>query len=238
MLLSKFQILFSSVKKIPCNKIIYCFLFIGHLHAQNLPIGYINYYAQKATTEKLLGTINTCTPQFWNINNTNSGTILYPAGNDSIFSGVFSLNMGVIRDMVFGEYIMEFDFYTFSHLNQDSSGFCFLSPVKSPETYYAFIFGNGEVTFYFIDKGYPVKIDSKSLIPLKSSWNTLRITRDILNRSISFVVNGDTGQKIIFSHPRLVMGFVGFGTWNAQSVIRNINIWAPTAIADSTFLCK
>ncbi len=87
-------------------------------------------------------------------------------------------------------------------------------------------------------KGIPEKIGTETLKPTQKSWNRVRVTRDILNRSVTFILNRDVNKQVSFSDPRLVMGFVGFGTLTTQSSIRNINIWAPTVITDSTLLCK
>jgi len=133
---------------------------------------------------------------------------------------------------------MEFEFYTTNIPASDSSGFCFIGPVKSADTYYAYVFGSDSLTFYFINKGIPEKIGTEILKPTQKSWNRVRVTRDILNRSVTFVLSRDLNKQVVFTDPRLVMGFVGFGTLTTQSSIRNINIWAPTVITDSTFLCK
>jgi hypothetical protein len=238
MVVLRFQNPYSAFQKIILTGTLSFLFFIGQAFTQNLPVGYINYYSQKTNRAQLINTIQTCSPDLWNVNHDNAGFVLYPLSPDSLSSGIFELNMGVIRNMVFGEYIMEFEFNTTSVQNADSSGFCFLGPVKSPDTYYVFVFENNRVTFYYINKGIRQKIESKSLVPLKKTWNSIRVIRDILNRSITFTLNGDPLQQVTFKHPGLVMGFIGFGTINAQNSIRNINVWAPTVITDSTFFCK
>ncbi len=208
------------------------------MYAQDLPVGYISYYSQKANNERFLDTITTCTPQYWKINANKSFTILHPIETDSLADSTFLINMGIVKNMIFGEYIMEFEYRINNLPNTDSSGFCLLGPVKSAATYYLFIFGTDTVVFYYINKGIPEEIGCHELNPLNNQWNKMRVTRDILNRSIAITLNRDADQQVIFYDPRLVMGFVGFGTLLVQSSIRNINIWAPTVIIENTFTCN
>ena len=213
------------------------FLFSSINYGQDLPLGYISHYSQKANSTQFLSTLNICTPQYWNIANDKSSTVLYPAVRDSIENRNFLLNMGVIKDMIFGEFILELDFRS-SSPDSGVAGFCFLGPVKNPDTYYLFVLGHDSVTFFYVNKGIPEIIESKYLIVRNNSWNHVRVTRDILKRSVTFVLNKDPRTQVVFTDPRLVMGYTGFGTYITQSSIRNIDIWAPTAITDTTFTCR
>ena len=218
--------------------IVFNLFHIISVYAQDLPIGYVSYFSDKANNQLFINKISSCTPEHWNISKDKSCTILYPVKADSLQPCSVCLMTGIIANMIFGEYIMEFDFYPANNPKPDSSGFCFISPVKSSDTYYACVFERDSVSFYYINKNIPEKTGSKVYFPILNKWNHIRVTRDILKRSISFVFNNDAETRITFSDPRLVMGFVGFGTWETESKIKNINIWAPTVITDSTYLCK
>lgn len=207
-------------------------------YAQDLPIGYVKYFSDKANTQLFLQKIYSCTPEYWNISKDKSCTILNPVKPDSLQPVPFPLMTGIIGNMIFGEFIMEFEFYSAHNPEPDSSGFCFIGPVKSAETYYAYVFERDTINFYFINKNTLKKAGSHAYRPISDKWNHVIVTRDILSRTISFVFNRDTKTRITFSDPRLVMGYVGFGVWETESKIKNINIWAPTVITDSTFLCK
>ena len=207
-------------------------------YAQDLPIGYVSYFSDKANTQLFIQKISSCTPEHWNISKDKSCTILYPAKIDSLQLCPVPLMTGIINNMIFGEYIMEFDFYAGSNPKPDSSGFCFIGPVKSADTYYAYVFERDSISFYYINKNIPEKIGSYASPLVSNKWNHVKVTRDILKRSVSFVFNHDAKTRITFSDPRLVMGFVGFGTWETESKIKNINIWAPTVITDSTYSCQ
>lgn len=218
--------------------ILFNLFLIFSVYAQDLPIGYVSYFSNKANTQLFINKISSCTPEHWNISKDKSCTILYPAKSDSLTPGSIPLMTGIIGNMIFGEYIMEFDFYPANNPKPDSSGFCFVGPVKSADTYYAYIFEKDSVSFFYFNKNIPEKIGSEVYHPVANKWNHVKVTRDILKRSVSFVFNHDAKNKITFSDPRLVMGFVGFGTWEIESRLKNINIWAPTVITDSTYLCK
>jgi hypothetical protein len=72
-------------------------------------------------------------------------------------------------------------------------------------------------------------------VRINSDWNRVRIQRNILNRDMNITMNGDTKNSISFTDRELVMGFVGFGTHETNSCLRNIKIWAPTAFSDTLY---
>ncbi len=234
---SKSVLTFPLQNKIRFIVIFFSIFFSIQLYSQDLPIGYISYFSQKADNLLFISSITSCTPEYWNISNDKKSITLYPVRNDSGSVDSLHMNMGIVKDMIFGEYIMEFDFYSPINSNAENSGFCFAGPVKSANTYYTYLFGNDSVTFYFINHGIPERIGAQRLKPAPKSWNHVRITRDILKRSVTITLNNNPEQQVTFTHPRLVMGYVGFGTLFNQSSIRNINIWAPTVITDTTFCC-
>ncbi len=148
-----FPLRFSTKAKSILAEVFFIVFFVVHSYAQSIPIGYVNYFSQKANNQLFVNTITSCTPQYWNISKDKTCTILYPAEKDSLTPGTLTLNTGVVKDMIFGEYIMEFEFYATNIPGLDSSGFCFIGPVKSADTYYAYVFGSDSLTFYFINKG-------------------------------------------------------------------------------------
>ncbi|MBA7556352.1 hypothetical protein ES705_49057 [subsurface metagenome] len=136
---------------------------------------------------------------------------------------------------MFGDFILDFEFKTINDVHSDSSGFYFLGPVKSTQSYYAFAFSDDSLSFFFIDDGKISHIDKKAISINKSEWNKVRVVRIILSRQLRFTINNDLSEHVVFSDRNLVMGYIGFGTHQTISYLRNISVWAPTAIVDSTF---
>jgi hypothetical protein len=140
--------------------------------------------------------------------------------------------------MILGEYILEFEFRVIDADSAAGSGFCLLSPAKSCDTYYVFSMGNDSLRFYYVDKGHSTLLNSKKLETDVGAWTNVRVERDILKRKVSLTLTGKESQKISFIDRRLVMGYLGFGTQNVNSAIRNVRLWAPTAIQDEIIECE
>jgi hypothetical protein len=81
-----------------------------------------------------------------------------------------------------------------------------------------------------------MQVDRQPTVKITSDWNKVRIERDILNRNITIIVNGESIHKNVFTDKNLVMGYVGFGSNKISSALRTIKLWAPTSITDSTFV--
>jgi len=136
--------------------------------------------------------------------------------------------------MIFGEYIIEFEIKT-ETLKDNDPYITFLSPIKSFNTFYAFLLSKDSVVFYLMDKGNLKKLDKKDGGNLKSGWNKIMIQRDILTRNTTITFNNLQSSKLVFNDWKLVMGYIGFASGKSNISIRNINIWAPTSITDNTF---
>jgi len=227
-------------KKMITNPRIIVFIFlvtVAPVYSQDLPVGYINYYNQSARNDQFISSMTVCRPEYWKMSNDKSATIISSPVEDSSGNENFSVNMGIIKDMIFGEMIMEFEFMPGTNVpSEDISGFCFICPAKTADTYYTSVFGNDSVSFYYIKKNIPERIAVNALSVKPRAWNHVRITRDILHRSVTIVLNKDFSRRIVFTDPRLVMGFVGFATINTECSLRNIKVWAPTTITE-TFHC-
>lgn len=148
---------------------------------------------------------------------------------------VFPEARGVIRYMNFGDFIIEFEFKTLKK-SDSKEGFCFLGPIKTDMTYYAFRFSSDSVIFSFMKQGENNIIEGQPANKLTEGWNKIRIERDILNRKVTIIINGDYSHKNEFRELNLVKGFIGFGSQTISSSLRNIKIWAPTTIPDSSFI--
>jgi hypothetical protein len=205
---------------------------------QELPLGYITYYQQKCTNNQFINSLETTGGSIWKLSQNRSYTILEALPADSSHTAMLPSNRGVIKDMILGEYILEFEFRMFDSPMEGNAGFYFLSPVKDCDTYYAFCFTKDSLLFYITDSGTFTRIDSKPIDTSVPEWNKVRIERDILRRSFNFSFPGTSRAIVSFSDPRLVMGYLGFGTQNVNSGIRNVMLWAPTAIDDQEFNCQ
>lgn len=213
-------------------------LLYSPLNAQDLPIGYIKYYQQKCNSSKFITSLTMNDETKWKVNQSKAYTSVSPLPSDTSAKYLFPTSRGVISDLILGEYILEFEFKTVGQEQNDSAGFYLLSPVKSCDTYYAFGFGKDSLIFYYSNKGKLNRISSQKLTINTNEWTKVRIERDMLSRTMHFELKGNVVQSFSFTDRKLVMGYLGFGTQNVNSAIRNITLWAPTAITDKKLSCE
>jgi hypothetical protein len=203
--------------------------------SQQLPIGYISYYSEKGTTPGFLKTLVISPNEGFVINKERTFIELNPSPIDSGRILMIPYCRGIISDKIFGEYIIEFEYKIQTGSLNYSSGFYFLSPVKSNDTYYTTIFSNDTIAFVYINDGLLIRKETKSSEMFKTGWNKVRIQRDMLNRKLEVTLNNNINNKITFTDRDLIMGYIGFGTQDISSYLRNINIWAPTAFSDTLY---
>jgi hypothetical protein len=156
------------------------------------------------------------------------------SSDDSLVNS-FPRSRGVLNKLILGDYILEFEFRNTRLTDSIIGGFCFLGPIKSKDFFYTVMFSNDTIRFLTIMNDSIHACVKKTTMSLNSSWNKVRIERNILTRTLSFIINGDKQNVINFSDRNLVMGYVGFGTQLTTSYIRNIRLWAPTAIDEDEF---
>lgn len=211
------------------------FLFAMAIHSisQELPLGYIKYYSGACDPQGLLESLRVRHEENWEIDGANCMLSIHPS--DSTENNTIPGSMGVLGTMIFGEYIAEFEFKQSAMPDGDTTGFCFLGVIKSVKSYYAYVFTDDSISFFFIDDGIPELVDKKPGRHIVSGWNKVRIRRDILSRNVYITLNKNHSDEITFNDRNLVMGYLGFGTHRTKSHIRNLTVWAPTSITDTPF---
>lgn len=202
---------------------------------QDLPIGYINYFSHNCHNETLFNFLLPEHKEAWMIIKEEGLNVLRIKSSEDSLVNSFPKSRGVLNNLILGDYILEFEIKTDLMPNKDTAGFCFLGPVKSKEIYYSLLFSKDTLSFISLRSDSIYTSIKKSIPPLKSSWNKIRIERDILSRTIYIMLNNDKQNIVSFSDRNLVMGFIGFGSHSTTSYLRNIRLWAPTAIEDNEF---
>jgi hypothetical protein len=199
------------------------------LYSQKLPVGYIEQFSNPCNNNSFFKTFTRNDSSLWKIGKDASLKIL-PAHQTSV-----SNSIGVLDQMIFGEYILEFDFRIDNPI-EDSAAFSFLGSIKSIDSYYAYSFYSDSIGFFLFKKGNKSLIDIKPIQKMNPAWNKARIEWNILTRNTTIIINNDMSRKLIFNNSQLVMGFVGFANCHSLTSIKNIKIWAPTSITDQKFI--
>lgn len=198
------------------------------LKAQVLPVGFIEQYSNPCNNENLFRNLARSDSSLWKING-DAGLKIIACSEPNNYRSI-----GVLDNMIFGEYVAEFDF-RIDNNPVNSYGFSFLSNMKSKDSYYIYSFSPDSIRFYLMYKGHVNDLGTQVIKKLKPGWNKVRIEWDIISRNTIIIINNNQNNKITFNDNKLVMGYLGFSNGTMASSIKNIKIWAPTCITDKSF---
>lgn len=207
-------------------------------HAQELPLGYMAFFNESGSNPSFINSLSRNLPDGFTISSDKSFTVIRAALPDSEAEYNLPYNRGIIPDKIFGDFIVEIEFRIPEIPDSGQNGFCFLGPVQSCNSYYVLLFDSDSVTFYYTDRGKQQVVGTQSLSLRVNQWHKIRIKRDILTRSLTISLPGKPTAPITFVERSLVMGYVGFGSENVNSHIRNIRIWSQTAINEPLYRCE
>jgi hypothetical protein len=207
---------------------------VGILNAQNLPEGYILQYQQSFDNKNALGDFDFGKAASWQTTKTGSNSFLKfnGSGEDSV------VNIAVLQNKVFGDFIMEVSVMPGMD-SSGTSGVCIFIGLRDSTRYYyvqldnkydimpngIFILKNNEVRL-LSPEGQP------SITLNDNKWHKVRIERNIVRRTI--LVYTDNAEKPVLQVKdyELIMGSIGFGSFNTEAKFDNIKIWAPTVISE------
>lgn len=205
---------------------------IFNINSQNLPEGYILQFEEPCNREGFLKTFVTNNSHEWKIEKNLIVLPIHEQTSDSIDTDQQSQSLGVINNLILGEFIMNFEFLP---KYKGSNDFYFIGPVKSPDNMYSFRFTGDSVQFTYLLNGESMATEKKAFSIKNGAWNKISVKRDMLKRSLTFTNNVNPNVIAEFSHPGLVMGYIGFGSDSSLYEIKNIKIWGPTSIRDKEF---
>lgn len=239
LIIMEFLLRIKSIRQLSTKKISLIMLFILVIQfspfCQELPIGYINYFAHNCHDETLFNFLLPEHIEAWMIVKEEGNSVLRIKSAEDSLVNSFPKSRCVLNNLILGDYILEFDIKTNLLPGSDTTGFCFLGPIKSKEIYYSLLFSKDTIRFISVHNDSILTQINTSIPSMKSSWNKIRIERDILHRTIHITLNNDKQHIVSFSDRNLVMGYIGFGSHLTTSYLRNIRLWAPTAIEENDF---
>jgi hypothetical protein len=207
--------------------------------SQQLPEGYILQYQQSFNGSKSLSDFRVENPEAWGI--FNAGGNFYLHFKDLPHQGLPSMrpeNIAFINNHIFGDFILEAQVMPVT----DSNGFgeiCLFVGLKDLSNYYCIQLADRcdslHHGIYVVKKSVIRKLTGSDAHPVSwepGKWQRIRVERNIVKRTI-LVYFGDANQPVLQCKDyELVMGSVGFGSFNGSGKIDNIRIWAPTVIRD------
>jgi hypothetical protein len=207
---------------------------IHPLKAQKYPLGYKKYFETSINKEKINNkfifsdnTNSTVSNNIWYLEekydtSVNSNTIIIPPA------------LSVIENHIFGDFIADLNLKITSTEHDSSSGVYFVIGLRDSSNYYFIQVNNNGASFYKMYKNNISLINKDSSFTLTSQyWQRLRISRNILKRTIDIETRN---QKVTFTDPNLVMGYLGLGISSYKLALKQFVVWAPTAISKPSTL--
>ncbi len=214
--------------------------------SQILPEGYILIYEQNFSGKNALDDFRFSKPENWRINKNKENRFLEFTPDSSYIPVFYSpKNIGILSNHIFGEFILEADIMQPENEYTNGDMCIFFSIKDSLQYYYVQIAGNADNQSHGIflvkkDSCRKVSEQQNNGINLSDTkWHKIRIVRNIVNRTVLVYVDDMKIPVITAKNPELVMGYVGFGSFDDGGRIDNIKIWAPTSIPEeATFFLK
>lgn len=197
-----------------------------HIYSQELPLGYISHFHTDFSGSRLDKNILLSGNLDYKLS---KGYIIINEKPDSV-PGFPIGAMLLIDNNIFGDFITTTQLSYSAERTDSLSGIVFLAGLRDSSNYYFIRLTENGASFNQVYKGVQSEISyDSSLAILPGKLVSIRITRDILTRSLTIKYNG---SKVSFTDPNLVMGYIGFGTSGYIMKINDIKVWAPTSIAE------
>jgi hypothetical protein len=211
--------------------------------AQELPLGYILQYKQDFTKKSSLSDFNIASPESWNIHCENQNYYLELSKLSSYNPAIVSpKNIGILPAYIFGDFILEADLKP-AGKKHDSLDICILFGLKDSLHYYYVHFTTHPVdsqNVYIVNNADQKAIAKKSVEVqwANNKWHKVRIERNIVTKTIIVFIGNMSDPVINVKDRILIMGYIGFGSFEGKGTIDNINIFARTAIPGETVILK
>lgn len=214
--------------------------------SQTLPEGYILIYEQNFSDKNALENFRFSNPVTWKISKIKDNRFLEFISDSCYMPAFYSpKNICILSNHIFGEFILEADIM--QPVNEYNNGdICIFFSVKDSVQYYyaqiACLADNFNHGIFLVKKDSCKKISEQQNNGVSLSdakWHKVRIVRNIVNRTVWVYVDDMKVPAMTARNPELVMGYIGFGSFDDGGRIDNIKIWAPTSIPDeATFFNK
>jgi hypothetical protein len=209
------------------------------LSSQSIPEGYILVYQQNFSSDTALKDFRFSNPGSWKINSVGENRFLECSGQTQYVPCLSSPGiMGIIYRNILGEFILEADLML-TGLEKEVRDLCIFFSVKDSSRYYYIHLAsqsNDSTHGIFLVKNAPRRRISdwqtEGISWGNQKWHKVRVARNIVNRSVTVYFDNMKNPVMTSRDPELVMGYLGFGSFDNACCIDNIKIWAPTSIPE------
>jgi hypothetical protein len=207
--------------------------------SQSIPDGYILLYQQNFSTDMAIKDFKFSNPGAWEITRIKGNGFL-EFMNKTQYVPEFRSPMiiGILAANIFGDFILEADLMQTGHEYGHRDMCIFFSLKDSSRYYYIHLASQADDSAHgiFLVKNAPrCKVSDWQTIGVNwgnEKWNKVRVERSIVNRIVTVYFNDMKKPVMATRNPELVMGYLGFGSFDDSGRIDNIKIWAPTSIPE------
>ncbi len=208
------------------------------IFSQYVPEGYVLQYQQNFSGKNPISDFRSDDFQFWTIKPVKGNKYLEfsrDVENDTNQATFSPLNICLIKDYIFGDFIIEASLMQLGMAAD--TGIWILFGIRDSLQYYCV---NVSSTDKVRSKGLFVVEDAKPLeIPCtfykdirwsKGKWHKVRIERNIIDTSVRIFFDDMKNPYLVTKDRTFIMGYIGFGSDAGKWRIDNIKIWSQTSI--------
>ncbi|MFP4090630.1 MAG: hypothetical protein ACLFUB_18585 [Cyclobacteriaceae bacterium] len=204
----------------------------------NIPEDYQLLYEQDFSSKKAMKDFEMTDPRAWRMEEGKYGMALELYGKSDYKPKVRSpLNIAMIKDKMFGSFIMEADVRQTGR-EYGHRDMCFFFNIKDPSNfYYVHMASKPDPHAHNI---FLVNDEPRVAIAEKVSggvdwgdtdtWHKVRIARDVQEGTIKVYFNDMETPVMEGKDTHFDYGHIGFGSFDDTGMIDNIKIWAPALV--------
>ncbi|MBN1413653.1 MAG: hypothetical protein JW973_01025 [Bacteroidales bacterium] len=205
--------------------------------SQSLPDGYILLYQQNFSASAAIKDFKFSDPASWEIKSNKENRFLEFTSHTRYVPPFRSpAILGIVTQHIFGDFILQADLMQ-SNSETEHSNICIFFSVKDSSHFYYIQLASGSddsTHGIFLVKNAPrCKVSNWQTSGINwgnGKWNRVRVERSIVNRIVNVYFNDMKNPVMTTKNPELVMGYIGFGSFDGSGRIDNVKIWGPTSI--------
>jgi hypothetical protein len=206
--------------------------------SQYFPGGYILQYQQNFSGKNPISDFRSDDFRFWTVKSVNGNKYLEYSRdieNDTNQAAFSSLNICLIKDYIFGDFIIEASLM--QPEDTTGKGIWILFGIRDSLKYYCVdVSSTDEVRskgLYVVEDARPLEIPCtfyKDIRWSKGKWHKVRIERNIVDASVRIFFDDMKNPCLETKDRTFIMGYIGFGSGTGKWRIDNIEIWSQTTI--------
>ena len=224
-----------------CHLVVINLAILVSSNAQELPPGYILQYSQDFSMKNSIADFNFSNPDSWKISREMNNFYLEISEDSGYIPPAISpKNICLLSKYMFGDFILELDFLMEAKEFSQSDVCIFFGLRDTLKYYYVSLSLKANVDNHkilIVNNASQDTIATETndrILPVNNKWNKAKIERNIVTKTITVYVNNMSNPLMEVKDKTLIMGYLGFGSFDGPCRLDNIKIYAPTAIPEKS----